>query len=381
MSKYTQLQQAYYQHQLIDVVMRSTKDIYTGKIWQLDQKHIILKVYSDYGLPNGYVLVTIRAIAVISSQGADLQRIQKRIQIAQQQHLWAPVDEPLAQLTSPLLPALLQHLAQQQSLVLTIGVSAYQYQQAKIKQVAGRQVNIEVYDFFDFSYNHLSETFFQDQLEALEFGGQELNQATKYFLQPHVHCLPLIIKANSYLLPSLQKLVGSQTLIMIYLNTSNSNFYVGKVTNVTPQEIALSLVDQNGYFGGYAVIRLSEVSFVSAQTDYLRLIATYRRWQQQQNTFVQPVLDAKMQFASDNLWQSAFTQLTQTKAMLRIQLRNLSTDILAYSLGASAKSVKLAIFDNFQTRSTQVKEVQYTDIARITFGYLNSYFTKAELIK
>ncbi|AXX65313.1 hypothetical protein DS830_07390 [Bombilactobacillus bombi] len=381
MSKYKQLQHSYQQQQLIDVVMRPTKDIYTGTICQLNSRYLLMRVYNDYGLLNGYVLIAIRAIAFVSDHGADLERIKQRIKIAQSKELFASQKLTVPPFSADhLLTTVLKYLIDQQLIVLIIGATNYQYQQAKIQALNKQQVKIATVDFFDFAYNNQPIAFMKNQFDAIEFGGQELNQATKFFLQPHKHQLPIMVKANLHLIPLLKSLKDTETLIMVYINTSNNNFYVGKIINITNQEMVLSLVDQDGYFGGYALIRLSEVSFVSTQTDYLRIIATYRTWHQQDQTFVQPVLDDKMQFDNQNLWQSVFQQATLQKLMLRVQFRQLNTDFLAYGLQAKEKSVKLAVFDDLQRQTTQIQEFKYDDFARITFGYLNSYFTKAELI-
>lgn len=382
MSKYRQLQQAYQQQQLIDVIMRATNDIYTGKVCQLDPHHVLMQVYNDYGLLNGYVIVTIRAIALVNTSSGDLQRIKQRIFLAQEQKLLGAPPLILPHFSDQnLLTAVLQYLCKQRQVALFVGITQYHYQQAQIINVKAKQLQLSLMDFFDFSDKEVVRTFLQSQLEAVEFGGQELEQATSFFaLQPQ-HTLPVIVKANQYLETLLKPLLGSSTLLMVYVNISHNNFYVGQVINVTADTVVLSLVDQDGRFGGYALIRLDAIKFVSAQTDYLKMINVYRTWHQKAHTFVQPVLNDQMKFSVMDFWQNTFEQLTQLQLIIRIQLRQLDTDFLAYSVAAKATSVQLAIFDDLQAGTTQIHEFKYQDLERVAFGYLNSYFTKTELIK
>lgn len=382
MSKYRQLQQAYQHKQLIDVIMRSTNDIYTGKVCQLNKHHVLMKVYNDYGLLNGYVIVTIRSVALVNDSNVDLKRIKQRIFLAKEQKLIGAPPLMLPHFSDKnLLTSVLEYLCKQRQVALLVGITQYHYQQAQIISLKRQQLQISLLDFFDFSYNEISRTFLQSQLEAVEFGGQELEQASIFFATQPQHNLPVIVKANKQLGTLLKPLIGTTTLLMVYVNISHNNFYVGRVINVTNDAVILSLVDQDGRFGGYALIRLNSIKFVSAQTDYLKMISAYRTWHQKSQTFVQPVLNDQMNFSVNDLWQNTFEQLTQLKLILRIQLRQLDTDFLAYSVAAKSASVQLAVFDDLQAGTTQIHEFKYQDLERVAFGYLNSYFTKTELIK
>ncbi|UQS84317.1 hypothetical protein [Bombilactobacillus thymidiniphilus] len=379
MTKYEQLQAAKRNNQLIDLVLRRTQDLYTGEVCFVADRWVLLRTYNDYGMLDGYVLVKNSGIAYLSATSVDVKRLHGRIALAKRLQLLKGQLYPLPNLNeASLLDQIVQDCIQKQSAVLLVANTGDIFQQAYLQKLTADRLQFAVIDPFNFARVGQLQTINLSKVVALEFGGRQLMQATAFFKNLPEHKAPVLLKKNKFL-PKMLEQAKSQLLI-IYCGENSNNFFVGQVKNVTATEVLVSLVDSVGCFGGYVLLKIKAIAYVGAIADYLQMMQIYEDEHKQNGDFVQPVLNNHFIADPKNMWASVFAQLAQTKATFRLQIKGQMQTQLAYCLNLTATKVKLAVFTDLPANITQEIVCDFAEIDLVTWGYLNTYFTKCELI-
>ncbi|UQS82116.1 hypothetical protein MOO45_08025 [Bombilactobacillus folatiphilus] len=381
MDKQRQIQQAYQTKTIINCIMRQNQTIYTGLVLAFDQHWVLLHTYNAYGLLDGYVLIRISNIAILTDQGADLERLKMRMQLMTQTPiLWSEdlVLPPFQQ--EDLLRQVLVFLQQSKQTLLLQQLHVDGYFQAQLLAQTSDQITIQALDSFNFSVTGAQTTVELRQIVVLEFAGAQLQLATEFFqTQSPEHVASVMVKTNEQFPRLLARVQEQQTLVIIYCENVQNNFFVGTICQYNQEFAVLKLVDDLGRFGGYVLIKLARIVYISAQNDYLRQVAYYCRYQKARMSFVQPILNDQWRFGTDFVPET-FQQLADRKEVINCHREQKAESQLAYCQAADRQQCQLAIFYDLPERKTAQKSFKYTQIAVVTWGYLNTFFTKHELI-
>lgn len=381
MSKVQQLQQAQQNQQIVDLFIRQTGDIYTGFVTALDHKWVIVHTYNDYGLLDGYVLLKISGIASVTTEGLDLKRLQRRIALTATNKIhWAQELAVPQFAANDLIQQLLDFLQRQQQAILVILTGSNRYLQVKLQDFRQEQLHLQLLDSFNFAKIGQNLTVDLERVVALEFVGAQLQLASTMFQTQHLQHTPsVLVKNNPELRPILQRYQQQQQLILLYCSKSADVFFAGQIMQLDQQFLVMKLLDHLGCFGGYALINLQDIDFVSPNCDYLQMLILYFNYQRQHKTLVQPVLDDQWQFGADFV-NTALQRLVQQQNMVRFRQRDQMLDQLAYCQALEKQTLTLAVFEDLPDTKTSSQSLPYQQLAVLTWEYLNTFFTKDELI-
>lgn len=379
---YSQLVSAQANEKLVDVFLRKTQDIYTGYVEFMATDGFVLNTVNDSGVFDGYVWIKMVAVQDVSVTSPDISTMKKRMEIAENKHLFKGQTANLQAVIPEYSTAkLMDYLIQIHAVTMIVIDDKDRYHEGIITAADDAHLAYQKISSFDFSECYTPERILRNKVEAIEFLGTELHMLTTFFRKKVSHQDPVFIN-NSPILPDLLKELGKkQQPVLISVSQHVSNFYVGEIKSVSKDSVVMSLYDQVGRFGGYAMIKQGEIASISTNADYVQLVSYFVQQQHEHETYLQPVMDNKMQFDNQNLFADTFDQLIQAKAMVRIRCAGKLSSQLGYILRATNSAVRVCMFDKLPRTKTHEKVITYDKIAEVTWGYLNSYFTRKELLK
>lgn len=297
------LRTAQSQHLLVNIYQRDVEDFYTGYVQAVAEDGVVLRTYNDAGLADGSAFVALAVIDSIEVAGADIDTMTYRMARSKEKGFTAVPAAPLRlplNGESPLLYQVAENMRRSGQVVMAVTMDSEPYLEGQITAVGEDSLQLNVFNKFNYSDQRSLQIDFTN-LCALEFEGYDLFLETALVAKrPQLRHLarsryndPLGFKD---LLRIVQK---SGQLLAIITRVNNDNFFVGRVQTISGNFAVLSLLDMAGQFGGYALIRVRNISAVITDSDYLQTIRFYETWAQEHHFMQAPALNRGREFSAD----------------------------------------------------------------------------------
>lgn len=386
MTTFQQLQQAQQQHSLVNLYQASQEIIYTGYVAALDQTAVVLDTYDDGGLRDGAVLVTLPVISAVTLTGQDLRNMAFRIKNAQLEQFIKLTPQPLTfSAQKPLLPQLLAQALQQQYFILLNVSTAAGFLEGVVQKISQQQLTFKVFDKFDFSQQRLVTLPFS-AVQIVELQGKELSLAGKFVREvpSRQHCEELAFTAPTAIFQQLQQAQQKQQWVMFYTLNDQDSFYVGKVNTLNQDSAVFNLLDMNGQFGGYILLRLAEIQELFTQADYLQMMAYFAAVNRQRHFTKQPVLNDERLFdGSTDLFATLIQQARVLGRVLRVRLRQSAETFIGIPLRFDGNLVVLQDLSATEAPTDPSAQAPVSfavaDVGELAFDYLDAYLTERQL--
>lgn len=374
------LNRALAQQILINVYQVNQDVVYTGYVTAVGAQGLILATYDDYGLPDGAVFLDLNVVDEVEFSSDDLDNMAFRIQTAHDEHFVAAGGltmhfDPQRDLRRQVLShAWVDHLV----IMLVLNQDQHFYE-GLVTGIAADKVTIQLLNKFDYQDRPVREID-SNQIEVIEFQGQELSlqSAAATRLQQLPHQETVTVTSPELIAGTLRELVGRELFVALIPKHDQDLFFVGRVNTVTADAVILNLVDMTGQFGGYTLMRLSELHAVMLKSDYLQTMRLFTLLNQARQHPIQPVLNDERLFdATDDQFTARLTQAATFRSIIRLKLHD-GTSVLGYP--AQVGNQHFIFHEVVDNQVDQVgKAYAITDVDEVAFGYLDAYLTERQL--
>lgn len=374
------LHRAQAQRLLVNVYQTNQDVVYTGYVATIGTSGMILATYDDYGLPDGAVFLALDVIDEVEFSSDDLDNMVFRMQTAQEerfiqaQGLTMPFDGQRDLRRQILSHAWVDHLV-----VMLVLTNDSRFYEGLITHVWTNQVTVQMLNKFDYT-DRPKRQLNPDDIEVIEFQGQELSLQSLAAprLQQLEHVATKTVTEPAQRRDTLAQLVDQETLVALVPAHDPELFFVGRVNTLTRHAVILNLIDMTGQFGGYTVMRLSELHAVILKSDYLQTMRLFALLNRAHRRQVQPVLNAERLFdATVDQFSARLTQAAAFHTVIRLKLHD-GQSLVGYPSQVGAKRF---IFHHIeQGQLDQVGKIyQVADVDELAFGYLDAYLTERQL--
>ena len=176
-----------------------------------------------------------------------------------------------------------------------------------------------------------------------------------------------------------QALESGRRIIMIP-KINPELFFIGQVRAVNADSVVFAVVDMNGQFGGYELIRLNEISNLEIKSDYLRLINHFVSLNMAHDTFLQPLLNNERSFDSTvDQFVGVINQAVKFKRFLRIK-SNEGETYFGVPFKFEKGTVSVRYLDKDKPNEPQLIELSVNDIDELAFDYLDAFLAKKRIM-
>lgn len=363
---------------LINVYQLESDDFYTGVVTALDQEAVVLATVNENGIKDGFVLVRLRAVSDVETSSRDLISMAFRMQTVTQRHFLVP-DFLYRTLTfddqKTLLNQVLALVYREKQMVLFALKGHSDYYEGILKNI-GHTLGFAYFNRFDYAQSK-DMIIDQDAVEVIEFGGLDLFLGKLLLVSKPSHH-PLVKIETSDLLPMfLQRAMSEQMLVSVQPKDVVNNFFVGYISRMDQSSILMSLLDMTGQFGGYVLLRFSEIESIAADSDYVNTIGFYEQENRQRGLLIQPVLRQPWPIKSFRLWPDMVSFAQDNNRLLRIRFEDDSQNsYLGYVSDFDSESFDFHILDDADQLTTMTLDL--SNCVEIAFNYLNSYLLEQE---
>ncbi|UIF28295.1 hypothetical protein KB236_06965 [Levilactobacillus brevis] len=374
------LNRALAQHILVNVYQTNQDVVYTGYVTAVSDTGIILATFDDFGLPDGAVFLDVAVIDEVEFSSDDLDNMAFRIQTAQEeQFVQAGGLTMRFDGQRDLRRQVLSHAWVDRLVLMLVVKNDDHFYEGLVTSVAGDQVTIQLLNKFDYT-DQATFTLNPAELEVIEFQGKELT--LQGIAAPRLRKLSHIatkeVTAADLIPATLQQLAGRDSLVALVPSHDQDLFFVGRINTVTKNAVIMNLIDMTGQFGGYTVMRLTELHAVVLESDYLqtmRLFSLLNRSQQQQ---IQPVLNDERLFdPTVDQFSARLNQAAAFRTIIRLKLHD-STTLLGYpSQVGGERFIFHEVADNQLDQVGKVYRI--SDVDEVAFGYLDAYLVERQL--
>ncbi|WP_125544790.1 hypothetical protein [Levilactobacillus lindianensis] len=374
------LNRALAQKLLVNVYQANQEVVYTGYVTTVSSTGIILATYDDYGVPDGAVFLALPAIDEVEFSSDDLDNMAFRIQTAKDQNfiqasgLSMTFDERRDLRRQVLSHAWVDHLV----VMLVLSQDDHFYE-GLVTSVAADQITVQLLNKFDYT-DQPELTLTPDEIEVIEFQGQELSLQTVAAprLQELTHVEPVEVTETDLIPGTLKQLAGKDLLVALVPEHDQDLFFVGRINTVTADAVVMNLIDMTGLFGGYTVMRLSELHSIVLVSDYLQTMRLFSLLNQARQHGNQPVLNAERLFdPTDDQFSARLNQAATFRTIIRLKLRD-GEHCLGYpSQVGGERFIFHTVADNQLDQVGQVFKIG--DVDEIAFGYLDAYLVEQQL--
>ncbi|HJE86412.1 MAG TPA: hypothetical protein K8U88_02385 [Levilactobacillus hammesii] len=374
------LNRALAQHILVNVYQTNQDVVYTGYVTAVSDTGIILATFDDFGLPDGAVFLDVAVIDEVEFSSDDLDNMAFRIQTAQEeQFVQAGGLTMRFDGQRDLRRQVLSHAWVDRLVLMLVVKNDDHFYEGLVTSVAGDQVTIQLLNKFDYT-DQATFTLNPAELEVIEFQGKELT--LQGIAAPRLRKLSHIatkeVTAADLIPATLQQLAGRDSLVALVPSHDQDLFFVGRINAVTKNAVIMNLIDMTGQFGGYTVMRLTELHAVVLESDYLqtmRLFSLLNRSQQQQ---IQPVLNDERLFdPTVDQFSARLNQAAAFRTIIRLKLHD-STTLLGYpSQVGGERFIFHEVADNQLDQVGKVYRI--SDVDEVAFGYLDAYLVERQL--
>ncbi|CAJ2230819.1 hypothetical protein [Fructilactobacillus sanfranciscensis] len=365
---------------LVNVIQTGSSIFYTGTVFGVDRNGTILSTFTEDGLSNGFVYLDYNDIFDVDFYSEDLTKMEERIKMARNLHLIS-AEQPDLQLNDKgaLLTQVLGSSFVYQRPILLIKEDDTMME-GFVSSLSDNEVELTTFDKFDSSEVKHARMPLYD-IKLIEFLGQELNlleHSKKLLMTGHVESQD--IGGDLEIFAALHQALESGRRIIMIPKINPELFFIGQVRAVNADSVVFAVVDMNGQFGGYELIRLNEISNLEIKSDYLRLINHFVSLNMAHDTFLQPLLNNERSFDSTvDQFVGVINQAVKFKRFLRIK-SNEGETYFGVPFKFEKGTVSVRYLDNDKPNEPQLIELSVNDIDELAFDYLDAFLAKKRIM-
>lgn len=365
---------------LVNVIQTGSSIFYTGTVFGVDRNGTILSTFTEDGLSNGFVYLDYNDIFDVDFYSEDLTKMEERIKMARNLHLISS-EQPDLQLNDKgaLLTQVLGSSFVYQRPILLIKEDDTMME-GFVSSLSDNEVELTTFDKFDSSeVKHARMPLYY--IKLIEFLGQELNlleHSKKLLMTGHVESQD--IGGDLEIFAALHQALESGRRIIMIPKINPELFFIGQVRAVNADSVVFAVVDMNGQFGGYELIRLNEISHLEIKSDYLRLINHFVSLNMAHDTFLQPLLNNERSFDSTvDQFVGVINQAVKFKRFLRIK-SNEGETYFGVPFKFEKGTVSVRYLDKDKPNEPQLIELSVNDIDELAFDYLDAFLAKKRIM-
>lgn len=365
---------------LVNVIQTGSSIFYTGTVFGVDRNGTILSTFTEDGLGNGFVYLDYNDIFDVDFYSEDLTKMEERIKMARNLHLIS-AEQPDLQLNDKgaLLTQVLGSSFVYQRPILLIKEDDTMME-GFVSSLSDNEVELTTFDKFDSSEVKHARMPLYD-IKLIEFLGQELNlleHSKKLLMTGHVESQD--IGGDLEIFAALHQALESGRRIIMIPKINPELFFIGQVRAVNADSVVFAVVDMNGQFGGYELIRLNEISHLEIKSDYLRLINHFVSLNMAHDTFLQPLLNNERSFDSTvDQFVGMINQAVKFKRFLRIK-SNEGETYFGVPFKFEKGTVSVRYLDKDKPNEPQLIELSVNDIDELAFDYLDAFLAKKRIM-
>ncbi|GAA3181802.1 hypothetical protein [Fructilactobacillus sanfranciscensis] len=365
---------------LVNVIQTGSSIFYTGTVFGVDRNGTILSTFTEDGLSNGFVYLDYNDIFDVDFYSEDLTKMEERIKMARNLHLIS-AEQPDLQLNDKgaLLTQVLGSSFVYQRPILLIKEDDTMME-GFVSSLSDNEVELTTFDKFDSSEVKHARMPLYD-IKLIEFLGQELNlleHSKKLLMTGHVESQD--IGGDLEIFAALHQALESGRRIIMIPKINPELFFIGQVRAVNADSVVFAVVDMNGQFGGYELIRLNEISNLEIKSDYLRLINHFVSLNMAHDTFLQPLLNNERSFDSTvDQFVGVINQAVKFKRFLRIK-SNEGETYFGVPFKFEKGTVSVRYLDKDKPNEPQLIELSVNDIDELAFDYLDAFLAKKRIM-
>ena len=365
---------------LVNVIQTGSSIFYTGTVFGVDRNGTILSTFTEDGLSNGFVYLDYNDIFDVDFYSEDLTKMEERIKMARNLHLIS-AEQPDLQLNDKgaLLTQVLGSSFVYQRPILLIKEDDTMME-GFVSSLSDNEVELTTFDKFDSSEVKHARMPLYD-IKLIEFLGQELNlleHSKKLLMTGHVESQD--IGGDLEIFAALHQSLESGRRIIMIPKINPELFFIGQVRAVNADSVVFAVVDMNGQFGGYELIRLNEISHLEIKSDYLRLINHFVSLNMAHDTFLQPLLNNERSFDSTvDQFVGVINQAVKFKRFLRIK-SNEGETYFGVPFKFEKGTVSVRYLDKDKPNEPQLIELSVNDIDELAFDYLDAFLAKKRIM-
>ncbi|POH17405.1 hypothetical protein [Fructilactobacillus sanfranciscensis] len=365
---------------LVNVIQTGSSIFYTGTVFGVDRNGTILSTFTEDGLNNGFVYLDYNDIFDVDFYSEDLTKMEERIKMARNLHLIS-AEQPDLQLNDKgaLLTQVLGSSFVYQRPILLIKEDDTMME-GFVSSLSDNEVELTTFDKFDSSEVKHARMPLYD-IKLIEFLGQELNlleHSKKLLMTGHVESQD--IGGDLEIFAALHQALESGRRIIMIPKINPELFFIGQVRAVNADSVVFAVVDMNGQFGGYELIRLNEISHLEIKSDYLRLINHFVSLNMAHDTFLQPLLNNERSFDSTvDQFVGVINQAVKFKRFLRIK-SNEGETYFGVPFKFEKGTVSVRYLDKDKPNEPQLIELSVNDIDELAFDYLDAFLAKKRIM-
>ncbi|POH14663.1 hypothetical protein BGL41_01650 [Fructilactobacillus sanfranciscensis] len=365
---------------LVNVIQTGSSIFYTGTVFGVDRNGTILSTFTEDGLSNGFVYLDYNDIFYVDFYSEDLTKMEERIKMARNLHLIS-AEQPDLQLNDKgaLLTQVLGSSFVYQRPILLIKEDDTMME-GFVSSLSDNEVELTTFDKFDSSEVKHARMPLYD-IKLIEFLGQELNlleHSKKLLMTGHVESQD--IGGDLEIFAALHQALESGRRIIMIPKINPELFFIGQVRAVNADSVVFAVVDMNGQFGGYELIRLNEISHLEIKSDYLRLINHFVSLNMAHDTFLQPLLNNERSFDSTvDQFVGVINQAVKFKRFLRIK-SNEGETYFGVPFKFEKGTVSVRYLDKDKPNEPQLIELSVNDIDELAFDYLDAFLAKKRIM-
>ncbi|WED57683.1 hypothetical protein [Fructilactobacillus sanfranciscensis] len=365
---------------LVNVIQTGSSIFYTGTVFGVDRNGTILSTFTEDGLSNGFVYLDYNDIFDVDFYSEDLTKMEERIKMARNLHLIS-AEQPDLQLNDKgaLLTQVLGSSFVYQRPILLIKEDDTMME-GFVSSLSDNEVELTNFDKFDSSEVKHARMPLYD-IKLIEFLGQELNlleHSKKLLMTGHVESQD--IGGDLEIFAALHQALESGRRIIMIPKINPELFFIGQVRAVNADSVVFAVVDMNGQFGGYELIRLNEISHLEIKSDYLRLINHFVSLNMAHDTFLQPLLNNERSFDSTvDQFVGVINQAVKFKRFLRIK-SNEGETYFGVPFKFEKGTVSVRYLDKDKPNEPQLIELSVNDIDELAFDYLDAFLAKKRIM-
>lgn len=365
---------------LVNVIQTESSIFYTGTVFGVDRNGTILSTFTEDGLSNGFVYLDYNDIFDVDFYSEDLTKMEERIKMARNLHLIS-AEQPDLQLNDKgaLLTQVLGSSFVYQRPILLIKEDDTMME-GFVSSLSDNEVELTTFDKFDSSEVKHARMPLYD-IKLIEFLGQELNlleHSKKLLMTGHVESQD--IGGDLEIFAALHQALESGRRIIMIPKINPELFFNGQVRAVNADSVVFAVVDMNGQFGGYELIRLNEISHLEIKSDYLRLINHFVSLNMAHDTFLQPLLNNERSFDSTvDQFVGVINQAIKFKRFLRIK-SNEGETYFGVPFKFEKGTVSVRYLDKDKPNEPQLIELSVNDIDELAFDYLDAFLAKKRIM-
>lgn len=365
---------------LVNVIQTGSSIFYTGTVFGVDRNGTILSTFTEDGLSNGFVYLDYNDIFDVDFYSEDLTKMEERIKMARNLHLIS-AEQPDLQLNDKgalLTQVLGSSFVYQRSILLIKEDDTMM--EGFVSSLSDNEVELTTFDKFDSSEVKHARMPLYD-IKLIEFLGQELNlleHSKKLLMTGHVESQD--IGGDLEIFAALHQALESGRRIIMIPKINPELFFIGQVRAVNADSVVFAVVDMNGQFGGYELIRLNEISHLEIKSDYLRLINHFVSLNMAHDTFLQPLLNNERSFDSTvDQFVGVINQAVKFKRFLRIK-SNEGETYFGVPFKFEKGTVSVRYLDKDKPNEPQLIELSVNDIDELAFDYLDAFLAKKRIM-